>query len=48
MKMRQINACKKGGIKRETGPHYDFIQVTNEHFKAESQAVGFLEVPQMF
>lgn len=32
----------------ETGLHYDISQVTNEHFEAESQAVGFPVVLPMF
>lgn len=49
MKTRKANkSLLKRGIKREIGLHYDFIQVTHVRFKAESQAVGFLEVLQVF
>lgn len=45
MEMRQANkSMQKSGIKMQTGLHYDISQVTNEHFEAESQAVGFPDV----
>lgn len=49
MEMRQANkSMQKSGIKMQTGLHYDISQVTNEHFEAESQAVGFPVVLRMF